>query len=196
MWKQKLIDFARKFNHPAWGFSHFTRVYEMSLELAKKQDINVDQDAIFAAAYLHDMGAFEPYRQEKIDHADSSVEGCEDVLKSIGFPDEKILSVKDMIKTHMYYAEPSNKKESIIFRDADILDFLGIIGITRILSIIGIDDWTPDSKSAIKLIKSFQKNLPEKLSTDLAKEIGKTRKIEMMGFLNKLSEESNNFNLL
>ena len=196
MWKQKLIDFAKKLEHPAWGFSHFTRVYEMSLNIAEKQGIEVDQDAIFAASYLHDMGAFEPYRQENIDHADSAVDSCEEVLNSIGFPVEKIPSVKDIIKSHMYYATPSNQKESIIFRDADILDFLGIIGITRILSIVGIDDWAPDLKSAIKLIKTFQKNLPEKLYTDQAKVISNKRQMEIQEFLNQLSEETNNYSLL
>ena len=196
MWKQKLIDFAKKLEHPAWGFSHFTRVYEMSLNIAEKQGIEVDQDAIFAASYLHDMGAFEPYRQENIDHADSAVDSCEEVLNSIGFPVEKIPSVKDIIKSHMYYATPSNQKESIIFRDADILDFLGIIGITRILSIVGIDDWAPDLKSAIKLIKTFQKNLPEKLYTEQAKVISNKRQMEIQEFLDHLSEETNNYSLL
>jgi hypothetical protein len=31
----------------------------------------------------------------------------------------------------------------VIFHDADTLDFMGAIGVTRLLSIVGLDDWTP-----------------------------------------------------
>ncbi len=196
MWRNELIEFANKFEHPAWGFNHSTRVYEMSLLLGEKEGVNMDQDALFVAAYLHDMGAFTPYKKINTDHSDTSAEKCEELLNSIGFPNEKVKLVQEIIKTHMYYAIPTNQIESLIFHDADTLDFMGIIGITRILSIIGIDDWTPDLNSAIKLIRNFQKTLPKKLITKTGKEMGQKRAKEMADFLILLSEQTADYNYL
>jgi uncharacterized protein len=142
MWKDKLIEFVKDCKHPAWGFTHFTRVYELSLELATAQKADVDDDALYAAAYLHDIGAFEPFRQEGRDHSDVAIENCDEILNSIDFPSEKIPLVKEIIKSHMFYAKLGESIESKIFHDADTLEFMGIIGITRILSIVGIADWT------------------------------------------------------
>jgi len=196
MRKEKLIEIVKDFEHPAWGLSHFTRVFELSLELAKVQQVNVDDEALYAAAYLHDIGAFEPYRQESKDHSDIAVENCDDILNSIKFSSEKISLVKEIIKSHMFYAKPGESIESKIFHDADTLDFLGIIGITRILSIVGKADWTPNLKSAVDLIEEFSKDLPQNLYTEPAKEIGKSRQKEMIEYLAKLGNETNKLDLI
>jgi len=70
---------------------------------------------------------------------------------------------------------------------------MGTIGITRILSIVGIDDWTPDLKSAIKLIERFSKELSQSLVTKKAQEIGQIRKKEMEDFLKNLASQTNHY---
>ena len=192
MWKQKLLDFTKEFEHPAWGFSHFNRIHELALEIASAQQVDIDVDVLYAAAYLHDIGAFKPYSQEGKDHADVAIENCDEILKSIDFPNEKIASVKDAIKSHMFHVKPEENMESKIFHDADTLDFMGAIGITRILSIVGLDDWTPDLKSAIKLIERFSKELPQSLVTKKGQEIGQIRKKEMDVFLKNLARQTKN----
>ncbi len=196
MWKEKLIKMVKAFDHPAWGFSHFTRVLELSLELAKIQELEVDDEALYAAAYLHDIGAFEPYKQKAKDHSDVAIENCDDILGAIDFPSGKISLVKDIIKSHMFYVKPEHSIESKIFHDADTLDFMGSIGITRILSIVGIDDWTPDLNSAITLIEKFSNDLPLLLVTQKAKETGLDRKREMVYFLKNLKNQTNQFKSL
>jgi len=196
MWKSKLIEFVKPFSHPAWGNKHFERVYDLSIKLASMQNADIDEDSLFAAAYLHDIGAFEPYSQEGEDHSEIAVNESEEILLNINFPKEKIALVKDIIKSHMFYAKPSDHIESIIFHDADTLDFLGAIGIARLLAIVGKEDWTPDLKSAIKLIQKFYNELPPKLITLEAKKICEKRKSEMGDFLENLSQQTGNFNLL
>ena len=196
MWKQKLLEFVKPFTHPAWGITHFQRVYELAIELVKGQNMDVDRDSLFAAAYLHDIGAFEPYRQDGKDHSEVAIENCSEILLSIGFPKDKIDLVKDIIKCHMFYVKPSDIMESIILHDADTLDFMGIIGISRILAIVGIEDWTPDLKSAIFLIQKFHDELPLQLYTTAAKEMCIERKFEMKNFLAKLSQQTNKFKLI
>ena len=193
MWKQKLLDLTKKFEHPAWGFSHFNRIYELALEIAITQQLDIDEDALYAAAYLHDIGAFKPYNQKGKDHSDVAIENCDDILKSIEFPKEKIALVKDMIKSHMFYVKPEENIESKIFHDADTLDFMGAIGIARILSIVGLEDWTPDLRSAIKLIEKFSIDLPLSLVTKKAQEIGQIRKKEMENFLKNLANQTNQY---
>lgn len=193
MWKNRLLDFTKKFEHPAWGFSHFNRIYELALELALSQQLDVDKDVLFAAAYLHDIGAFKPYSQKGKDHSDVAIEHCNDILKSIDFPMKKISLVKDVIKSHMFYVKPEENTESKIFHDADTLDFMGSIGVTRILSIVGIEDWTPDLKSAIELLEKFSKELPQSLVTEKAREIGQIRKKEMDVFLKNLAKQTNDY---
>ncbi|MFX0148508.1 MAG: HD domain-containing protein [Candidatus Hodarchaeota archaeon] len=196
MWKSKLLEFIKNFEHPAWGKPHFERIYEMSIKLAELNEVEVDKDALFAAAYLHDIGAFTPYYSKEKDHSEIAVKECREILSSIGFPSNKIPLVKDVIKSHMFYSKPSDQIESLIFHDADTLDFMGMIGITRLLSIVGKDDWTPDLNSTIKIIQRFSKELPQYLHTQAAKEIGYRRKEEMEEFLKNLKKQTNQFKVL
>lgn len=196
MWKDKILEITKGFDHPAWGLSHFRRVYNLSIELSETQKLDVDKDALYAAAYLHDIGAFNPYKRKGMDHSDVASEICEEILGSIDFPLEKISLVKDIIKSHMFYAKSVDTVESKIFHDADTLDFMGTIGITRILSLVGIDDWTPDLKSAIQLIQKFSKELPNSLLTQRAKKLGEIRKKEMVDFLNNLANQTKEYNLI
>ncbi len=196
MWKSKLLELVKPFNHPAWGGTHFERVYELSIQLANMQNADIDEDSLFAAAYLHDIGAFDPYSKKGQDHSEIAVKESEEILLAINFPKEKIALVKDIIISHMFYAKPSDHIESIIFHDADTLDFLGAIGIARLLAIVGKEDWTPDLKSAIKLIQKFYIELPPKLITLEAKKICENRKSEMEDFLENLAQQTDNFNLL
>ena len=47
MWKAQLLASTEKFKHPAWGVSHSQRIYELSLQLAAEQGVDVDQDALW-----------------------------------------------------------------------------------------------------------------------------------------------------
>jgi len=190
MWKERILDFAEQFKHPAWGIAHCKRVYEMALQLAELENVEVDRDALFAAAYLHDVGAFAPYRQEGVDHAERSVQVADEILADAGFPAERAPLVKEIIQGHMFYADPSPRAEVVLFHDADTLDFMGAIGIARLLSIVGIDDWAPDLQSAIGLIERFSRELPEKLHTAAAQEMGRARQTEMAAYLATLTDET------
>ncbi len=190
MWKNHLLEKVKEFKHPAWGISHFERVYALSLELAEKEGLELNEDALFAAAYLHDIGAFPPYKMEGTDHAEISTIHYSGLLHEIGFPKESISLVGEIIKGHMFYSKPTHTPESRIFHDADTLDFMGTIGIARILSIVGIDDWTPDLKAAIALIEKFTKDLPRSLHYSSSKIMGKERLFEMHLFLESFYKET------
>src|SRR5579864_2195514 len=60
-WRATVRQFAAQhFKHPAWGYSHSVRDYELASALAAADHVTLDDDVLFAAAYLHDMAAFAP----------------------------------------------------------------------------------------------------------------------------------------
>ena len=190
-WKKKIAALADSlFQHSAWGVAHFERVYHLAIGLAKEENFTIDEDVIFAAAFLHDMGAFSPYRKNGTDHAKRSAEVCVDVLHAIEFPMEKVHAVQDAILTHSYYDIPSEQFESIVLHDADTLDFLGAIGIVRIISVTSRGSWASDLPKALSTLKKFRKELPEKLVTESAKKIGRLRVQEMETIFTMLDRQS------
>ena len=96
MWKSELLELVKQFIHPAWGITHFERIYELSIQLAEMANTDIDEDSLFAAAYLHDIGAFDPYSQKGKDHSEIAVIESEKILVSMDFPEEKIALVKDI----------------------------------------------------------------------------------------------------
>jgi uncharacterized protein len=64
-WRASVSKFAAEhFRHPAWGFSHSVRDYELARDLAREDKITLDDDVLYAAAYLHDMAALAPGRNK------------------------------------------------------------------------------------------------------------------------------------
>ena len=93
------------------------------------------QDVLFAASFLHDMAAFPPWEDTKADHSDVGARLVDSVLKGTGFPMEKIDAVRGAIRTHMYYRDPVGP-EALYLHDADALDWLGAIGVARIMALV------------------------------------------------------------
>lgn len=195
-WQDTLHAFIGEFKHPAWGTGHSRRVYELSVRLAEQEGVAVDRDCLYAAAFLHDLGALEPYKRAEVDHTERSLEAAPTILGEIGFDPDRVERVLGCIRTHMFYEEPENWPEDIVFHDADTLDFMGSIGIARILSIVELDDWTPDIASAIELIRRFRNELPECLVTRGARFVAEARKAEMEAFLEGVSEASGGLRFL
>jgi uncharacterized protein len=63
-WRAAVHRFAEaNLKHPAWGLSHSVRDYELAKELAAADQVTLDDDVLYAAAYLHDVAAFAPFRK-------------------------------------------------------------------------------------------------------------------------------------
>ena len=105
-------------------------------------------------------------------------------------PIEKVQAVQDAILTHSYYDLPSEQPMSIVLHDADTLDFLGAIGIVRIISVTSRGSWASDLPKALSTLKKFRKELPEKLVTESAKKIGRLRIQEMETIFMMLDKQS------
>src|ERR1700727_1130145 len=121
-WRAGVREVAAKhFKNPAWGYSHCMRDYALARTLAAADHVALDDDVLFAASYLHDMAAFKPWENEKLDHSDVAADVVDTVLKGTGFPMARLQAVRGAIRTHMYYRDPVGP-EALYLHDADALD--------------------------------------------------------------------------
>jgi len=124
-WKRALYEFAKTNSvHPSWGIAHSERDYQTTKSLAQKEGITLDDDVLFAAAFLHDIGGLSPFAQKDVDHAVRSTQVIEPLLPAWGFPIQKWSQVKEMILGHTYYGPAPASREALAFRDADYSRFL------------------------------------------------------------------------
>ena len=192
-WKKDVYAFTKdNLEHSAWGLAHAERDYLLAKDLAENSDLEVDDDVLFASAFLHDMGGFKPFQKDGVDHADRSAELCHLILEPTDFPKTKIESVRKAIVAHSYYTdkEPMTN-EAKVLHDADCLDFLGAIGVARILSITGQEPFTPNIAASLKLIESLAQAVPGSIkSGEYAEEMAQERLSEMNAFVAQLKKES------
>ena len=190
-WKVKLNDFALKnVVHQSWGYPHAERNFHNTLSLAKLEGIAVDGDVLLAAALLHDIGGLPPFEQVGVDHGIRSAEVAEPLLLSIGFPANKIEAVKEIIIGHIYYGPKPTSAIAQLFRDADILDFLGAMGVSRILAANLELGKNPAVENSIKTLRTMMEKLPGELSSQSAKAEATIRLREMRAFLTTLERYS------
>ena len=98
--------------------------------------------------------------------------------------------MQDAVKNHMYYRANAGGPEAIVLHDADTLDFLGNIGIARIISLTTRDRWATDLATAAKTLEGFNTDLPPKLMTNAAKKLAPARVAESKAFLESLRTET------
>jgi hypothetical protein len=195
-WRTLVRDFAAKnFKHPAWGFSHSERDYLLARELAGADHVSVDDDVLFAAAYLHDMAAFPPWEKEKVDHADEGARVVDTVLNGTGFPMTKIEAVREAIRTHMFDRNPIGPA-AVYLHDADALDWLGAIGALRIIALVDPNGGNPDGPKAVKMLEENLAQVPSRVVSPAGRTRVARRKTELSVFLRNLRQETRNLGTL
>ena len=186
-WRIAVYEFSRnRLQHSAWGLAHAERNFLMAQQLAREENLTLDEDVIFAAAFLHDVAAFEEFGKVAVDHTEQGAEVAAKFLAETSFPKEKIPAVQDAIREHMFYSKVGERPEAIALHDADALDFLGYVGIARIISLTTRHRWANDLRAAIATIDKFSKELPPKIITNAARKIAEERVQEMKAFLDGL----------
>ncbi|MGC1521954.1 MAG: HD domain-containing protein, partial [Steroidobacteraceae bacterium] len=180
---------AKHFRNPAWGYSHCQRDYALARELATADRVALDDDVLFAAAYLHDMAAFKPWEKPKLDHSDVAADIVGTVLQGTGFPMAKIDAVRGAIRTHMYYRDPVGA-EALYLHDADALDWLGAIGIARVTALVDPEGGNPDGPKAVKMLEENLHMVPARVFSPAGKAMVPARKAELETYLKDLRRET------
>jgi hypothetical protein len=186
---------AKHFKNPAWGYSHCLRDYALARELAAADHVTLDDDVLFAAAYLHDMAAFKPWEKPKLDHSDVAAGIVGSVLQGTGFPMAKIEAVRGAIRTHMYYREPVGP-EALYLHDADALDWLGAIGVARVTALVDPEGGDPDGPKAVKMLEDNLRSVPARVFSPAGKAMVPARKAELEAYLKDLRRESQDLQTL
>src|SRR5277367_4494146 len=195
-WRVTVREFAAKhFKNPAWGYSHCQRDYALAQELAAADHVALDDDVLFAAAYLHDMAAFAPWEDVKVDHSDVGARVVDTVLKGTGFPMDKIDAVRGAIRTHMYYRDPVGP-EALYLHDADALDWLGAIGVARVTALVDPEGGNPDGPKAVKMLEDNLRSVPARVFSPAGKAMVPSRKAELETYLKDLRRESQDLQTL
>src|SRR5271168_2887291 len=195
-WRASVRELASShFKNPAWGYSHCLRDYALARQLAAADHVTLDDDVLFAAAYLHDMAAFPPWAKEKTDHSDVAADTVDTVLKGTGFPMAKLDAVRGAIRTHMYYRDPVGP-EALYLHDADALDWLGAVGIARVTALVDPEGGNPDGPKAVKMLEDNLRSVPPRVFSPAGKAMVSSRKAELETYLKDLRRESQDLRTL
>ncbi len=187
-----IVDYIREQAKPVDKLSHQVRLYVLTKEVGAGQ--TYDDDVVFAAAWMHDLGVFIGHRPEdlaalaKWDMIAYAVERVPALLKQFGFPMEKIPAVIEVIRTHQPHYDPK-AMEGIIIRDADILEQLGAAGILRMVSKIGRDTRFQIFPDALRVLQKNADTLFSQLRLPAARQLAEPRLQVLKAFLRAAEAE-------
>jgi uncharacterized protein len=187
------MDFIRREAKPVEKYGHQPRLYALTRQIA--WDLNYDDDVVFAAAWLHDLGVFVGHRPEdpaelaKWDHVRYTCERAPQILADAGFPAEKVQAVITVVREHQPHDQPTSI-ESTVLRDADILEQLGGIGILRTVCKVGRDTRYSTFTDAIETLRKNLQDLPGKIHLENAKRLTEPRIAALKSFLEAIDSES------
>lgn len=192
-WRESVIAYIRAEAQPVDKFGHQPRLYALTKAIGEGMDY--DDDIVFAAAWMHDLGVFlghrpsDPDQLARWDHVPYTISRSRELLRGWGFPPEKLDGVCDAIRTHQPHDSPS-RTESVILRDADILEQLGAIGALRAMVKIGRDSRFTTFSDVVPLLRKAVGQLPEKLHLTSSRELVAPRVAALRAFLAAIDSEA------
>jgi uncharacterized protein len=178
---------------PVDKYGHQPRLYTLTRAIG--EGLTYDDDIVYAAAWLHDIGVFVGNRPEDLeqllrwDHVKYACDRATVILRESGFPEQKIPAVLDAIRTHQPQDDPQTI-EAVILRDADILEQLGAIGILRAISKVGRDTRYVRFSEIAPVLKNALTNLPSKLRLERARALAAPKIRLLADFLAAVDAES------
>lgn len=191
------VRVARVGTDPVWGYNHCRRVYALARELARMENLSHDPELLYMAAMLHDVGLYKAYSHRKeSDHARRSSAVAERLLRDGNLPAQSIQIVLDAIENHPPGAFTGVSVEAALLKDAVALDYLGAIGVSRVLAMVGREEDTPDLGAAIRHAESLHKSMPGYLILESSKYLAQDRLQEKDNFLEDLRTATSNLRLL
>jgi uncharacterized protein len=187
-----IVEYIRAQAKPVDKFSHQERLCALTREVGAGQEY--DDDAVFAAVWLHDLGVFMGHRPEDVaalskwDHLAYAVERAPALLRGFGFPEAKIPLVTEAIRSHLPSGNPA-EIEGVILRDADILEQLGAAGILRNVCKIGRDTRFAVFPDVLRLLQKNLESLPAQLRLPASRKLAEPRIHVLKAFLDAASAE-------
>jgi uncharacterized protein len=192
-WRQSVIDYIRAEARPVDKFGHQPRLYALACRVGKGSKF--DDDVLFAAAWMHDLGVFIGHRPSdqaelaRWDHVPYTIARTRELLLEWGFPSGKIDAVASAIANHQPHNDPV-EIEAVILRDADILEQLGAVGALRAISKVGRDTRYPTFSAIVPVLQMAVDDLPPRLRLRSARLLAAKRVKHLESLLSAIHAEA------
>ncbi len=192
-WRQSVIEYIRAEARPEDKFGHQPRLYALARKIG--QDTQYDDDILFAAAWMHDLGVFlghcpaDAEQLSRWDHVPYTIRRSRELLAAWGFPPEKLNGVAEAIQNHQAKDEPTTV-EGTLLRDADILEQLGAIGILRAIVKVGRDTRYSSFSKVIPVLNHAVNDLAGQTRLTPSKAMAESRVEMLRSFLASIHEEA------
>src|SRR5215208_3688419 len=168
-----------------WAVAHAKRL----LALIEKIGAHIPYDIhiMELAAYMHDWGAFPKYMQKGVEHAIRSRQVVEaEILPCLDLASSQKDILLETIELHDYRdMRPTQSNEALLLREADMLEFLGMIGMARDFA-----RGPRNVETCYKRILSRRDDIQGRFTIPGAQEIARVRFERMEQSLGWLLEES------
>src|ERR1700722_12059939 len=191
--RSRLAEYVRSQALPIDKLGHQPRLYALTQLVG--QGMSYDDDVVYAATWLHDLGVFIGHRPEdpealsRWDNVSYAMKQAPAALARCGFPATKVAQVVETIRTHQPHLSPTSV-EGTILRDADILEQLGAIGILRVVAKIGRDTRYPTFTDAAGTLRKALADLPGNLHLVNAKALAQPKIDLLESFLRAMDNEA------
>lgn len=192
-WRDAVIEYIRIEARPPDKFGHQPRLYALATEIGK--GLQYDDDILFAAVWMHDLGVFLGHRPEdpgqlsRWDHVPYTIRRSRELLSGWGFPSDKLDGVAQAIQYHQPKDEPTTV-EGILLRDADILEQLGAIGLLRAAAKVGRDTRYPSFSSILPVLSYAVNHLAHQTRLEPSKTMAQARAQTLRSFLAAVESEA------
>jgi uncharacterized protein len=168
-----------------WAVAHAKRLLELVRQISA--GMPYDSQVMDLAAYVHDWGAFPKYIQKDVEHAIRSRQVAEtELISYLNLAPEQRDILLETIELHDYRdMRPPRSNEALLLREADMLEFLGMMGMAREFA-----RGPKNVEICYKRILSRRNGIQGRFTLPRAQEIARIRLERMEQCLNWLEEES------
>ncbi|WP_051303643.1 HD domain-containing protein [Psychromonas aquimarina] len=118
----------------AHDFEHVLRVVKTAKELCRRE--NAQPEVVIPAAWLHDCFSFAKDHPDRRNGSKYAADKAVEFLRSIAYPEQYFEAVHHAVAAHSFSANIKPLTiEAQIVQDADRLDALGAVGISRCIQV-------------------------------------------------------------
>ncbi|WP_110515026.1 HD domain-containing protein [Herpetosiphon llansteffanensis] len=191
--RTQIQTYIREQALPIDKYSHQPRLYQLAITLGA--GLVYDDDVLYAAAWLHDLGVFighrpaEPAALAAWDNVAYAMRQVPALLQQWQFPSAKIAAVVAAIGQHSPQQTPTSL-EATLLRDADILEQLGAVGILRIVSKVGRDTRYRTFGDVLATLEHNLHHLPSQLRLASAQRLAEARIAVLAQFITAAQAEA------
>lgn len=168
-----------------WALAHAKRLLELIQQIGI--DLPYDAHVMELATYMHDWGAFPRYIQKNVEHAIRSRQVVEmEILPRLDLTPAQRKILLEAIELHDYRdTRPTTSNEALLLREADMLEFLGVIGMARDFA-----RGPRDLQACYRRVLDRRYGIEGRLTIPRAQQIAQVRFQRMEQSLQWLTEES------